>query len=714
MLNYIVISAEAAAILAQQKKLNLRPPFLNNEEAIIYHKAQNGRPPILTTINDREGHRFSVVSVNELQLLPEQAAQYIFGRIERTIRASIKSPLRLPISWQEYHYRSLISFFAAPVEYGNYRWITHLSSDDNSIYFLKITDSKSGKLEDFEIPVLHSFRSYFDEIVKTNNIKEEEQKALPFVEEFDFNTIGSSAISKSWNWEQWNSNLNEIQVRVRELPVDESIKIVGPAGSGKTLTLCFKALQGVREDKKNNNNRQILFATHSWAMAERIDDTLRVLNNGETVQEITVMPLLEIFRDVLGKSQINNVRILGDDSTEGRKLQLDLISSLIRDLPEGDIALLKAQNLSPRIIAALDSLEEAPEQIELVEFVYEEINGVLLSEGIMPGDKTKEESYLSRERSDDLPPFLTRGDRSLVLLIYKAFLESLADREYITTDQLVSDAIKLLETFSWRIKRETTGYDRIFIDELQYFDAQERFATVLLASNPDSVVLVTAEDPSQGVFSSIMPNKRDEISVRQEKHAITMTDAHRFSPGILDFVKYLYMSFPLNAQSIMIEKQHDEAPIIPHLYHATTAQESIDSVGKLVKSQYGSLEQNQRLAIICLDSSSKNVVEYLNSNNYPSVVHIDSLDAAERLSYTKRSIVVGEWRFLGGTQFSNVIVLNTSSSIAQSTFSRIRDLTAIYVASSRASNYLALIIAGNIPGELRDALNSGLLKSLSS
>ena len=713
MFDYIIISANAAGILAQQKNVKSVPPFLNhNVDQLVHHNSNNTCPAILTTTEDREGYRFAAISLNELQRLPEQSAPYVFGRIERALRASIKMPVRVPISWQEYHYRSLFSFFAAPIEYGNFRWVSHINNDDNTVFFLKLTDSKSKKLEEFEIPNLPSFRSYFDECVAKTHSFEDKKTSLPFVEEFDFSTIGSSAISKSWNWEKWNSNLNDVQKQVRDLPIDESIRIVGPAGSGKTLTLCFKALQGVRKDKENNKTNQILFVTHSWAMAERIDETLCILNNGEPIQEITVMPLLEMFRDVLGKSQISNVRILGDDSTEGRKLQLNLIESLILNFPKGDIELLKVQSLSSHIITALESVEQSPERAELVEFVYEEINGVLLSEGIMPGDKTKEESYLSKERADDLPPFLTRGDRSFVLLIYKAFLLRLADREYITTDQLVSDATKLLETFSWRIKRETSGYDRIFIDELQYFDAQERFATVLLASNPETVVLVTAEDPSQGVFTSILPNRRDGISARQEKHAITMTDAHRFSPGILNFVKHLYMSFPLNAQSIMIENgQVDASGSVPSLYHANSLEDSLDCVGKLAREQYNSLGRDERLAIICLDSSSKKIVEYLDNNNFPSVVHIDSLDAADRLSYTKRSIVVGEWRFLGGTQFSKVIVLNSSVSLSQSTFTRIRDLTAIYVASSRASNSLTLILSGGTPKEIRVAVEQKLLES---
>jgi hypothetical protein len=83
---------------------------------------------------------------------------------------------------------------------------------------------------------------------------------------------------------------------------------------------------------------------------------------------------------------------------------------------------------------------------------------------------------------------------------------------------------------------------------------------------------------------------------------------------------------------------------------------------------------------------------------------IRSLDDVERLTYSRRSIVVGDWQFLGGTQFSHVIVANCAGYRAKSSFARIRELTALYVAASRGARALRLVMGGRLHPEIESAL----------
>ena len=53
------------------------------------------------------------------------------------------------------------------------------------------------------------------------------------------------------------------------------------------------------------------------------------------------------------------------------------------------------------------------------------------------------------------------------------------------------------------MRRQTEGYDYILVDELQLFGPQERLAISLLASTRTGFAWAAAEDPSQGVFSSL-------------------------------------------------------------------------------------------------------------------------------------------------------------------------------------------------------------------
>jgi len=97
-----------------------------------------------------------------------------------------------------------------------------------------------------------------------------------------------------------------------------------------------------------------------------------------------------------------------------------------------------------------------------------------------------------------------------------------------------------------------------------------------------------------------------------------------------------------------------------------------------------------------------------------NVVEILSLDDVDRLSYVRRSVVVGEWQFLGGTQFTHVIVVGAHGVAGKSTFMRVRELTALYVASSRAARWLCLVLAGDVHSEVSRAVEKRLLQNSSA
>lgn len=109
------------------------------------------------------------------------------------------------------------------------------------------------------------------------------------------------------------------------------------------------------------------------------------------------------------------------------------------------------------------------------------------------------------------------------------------------------------------MKRESEGFDLILIDELQLFDAQERFALALLASSPDETAFVTAEDPSQGLFSSISPAWQKDVPSRKARRQAELTAPLRADARhLLSFVYRLYRAFPLNAHALSIEALYSQ------------------------------------------------------------------------------------------------------------------------------------------------------------
>ncbi|MBL0541717.1 UvrD-helicase domain-containing protein [Aeromonas caviae] len=707
MIKYYLVSENAAEKLALCANSLLVETLCDPPPAEIYsHTKENIR--YICSLKDDINSRFAILSASSLSLFNDGIEMSeVFARIFRAIKASEKFPIRLPVSWCEYHYKSLLSFFAVKDSTVYYRWIVEVNAQQRALIFHELTSSeKILTLETFKTPKTPNFRTCFDEII-TSHRSEYNVSINDFKGVVDFDSIGSVAISAMKTYEEWLPLLHSRQNDVLELPQNTSVSIVGPAGSGKTLTLCLRALQEIKSAEKEGRSVRVLFATHSWAMAERIDDTIIALNAGQPVNGITVYPLLQILNDILGGSMLQGLKLLGADSTEGRNLQVSYLEESLHSISEIDKEIIRTQKISSYIEKALQG--ETAEKNELIENIYEEINGILLAENIMPGDRRKEDEYLSRYRGDDLPPFEFRGDRCLVLLIYKKFLYRLIERQYITTDQLVSDATKILETFSWGLKRESEGYDIIVVDELQLFDAQERFSLSLLSSSLDTTTFITAEDPSQGLFSNIMPNWRNGIpSYRSDRKSIRLNKSVRFTPSILQLIYKLYSAFPLNAEKLEIDEEINPNTDKPFIALEASPEAAIEKSCSIVSELSGQLDPESRLAVITLNNSLDEVILKMKNKGIQNITRISGLDDVEKLTYSKRTIVVGEWQYLGGTQFTHVLIVAPEGTTASSAFAKIRELTALYVAASRASRWLRIVISGEIHQELKNAIKDGI------
>lgn len=706
---YAIITESALFTIVSSISQTFIPPFSDSKD-VLYKK--EGSFDIVYTKIDLKGCPYILINIDELTKLSTDASRDAFIRLARALRATAQVPVRLPSTWSEYHAGPFISFFATPMNMGSSRWIAEIKSSCRSLFFYQITTGTKILLEDFVTPTIpEGSRAILDKIISTNNTSQITRTEDNIVPQLDFQSLGSAAISKEKNFESWMQNLTHEQYHAINDYSNQSIKIVGPAGSGKTLTLCLKAISDSRKLTAAGSQEKIIFITHSWAMAERIDETLRILDLN-SAHNIEVWPLLELLREILGKKYIGTLDVLGIDSSDGKKQQFSILESILLDFAKDFNNIKKIDSmhkLSADIKNSLTNINrESSHYREFIENIYLEITGGLASEGILPSNMTKVTKYLRGEdRSDLLPPFNTQGDRFFIFEIYKKFISNLQDLNCITTDQLVSDAISMMETFLWSAKRSTEGYKSIFVDELQYFNAQERFAITLLGSDTSETIFTTAEDPSQGIFSSISPNwNENRLTKNGDLHAIELKESHRFSEKLIDFIKFIYSQFPLNSIPLSYRKE-GQGKHLPVLYTGGSYDDAIKEAAKLAAEYHATLSSGKRLAIICIGESA---VDDINKKlKHIPITTICSLDDTEKLNYTRKSITLGEWRYLGGMQFTHVILLWPSGSIATSQFSNISELTALYIASSRASESLDIVISGKIHSALGKSIKESYM-----
>ncbi len=667
-----------------------------SDEIMAYYSAQ-----------EATGSFFALIDLESLSALLTVVGGDVFDvyrRIVRVVKGLRNPPIHLPRQWSEYHYRNLLTFFALPKGIANLRWVAESDGNNSCVRFDAITSSSDqvdlAKYRPTTWP--DGFESLISrarglKAPKPNTLNQSEG----LVAEVDLSVIGSGSVVKNRTYEDWQPHLSESQKNILALDTQSSVRIVGPAGSGKTLALCLRVLLVSRSPDVISQGRKILVATHSWAMAERIDGVLCALNGGVVPSGVVVFPLLSLLQLHAGHIGQQVVEIIGDDSTEGRVKVLEIIRQII------DADGFRREGLSDWILTGLLAPDDGRSRLDLLFNLYEEISGVLTASSFAPDDPDAVRSYLAGAREDWMPPFELMADRSFVLNIYKSLLRILVDRSAITTDQFVLDSIRVLETYTWRMRRETDGYDYIFVDELQLFDAQERSALELLGRSRKGVPFVTAEDPSQGVFSSLH-SKRGMVS----NQTVYLETIHRFEKEIFDLIRFFYQKFPLNTLPLKIDPNRPSGAGVPKLYLATDRDAGVELVVTLVQDALRAATGSDRVCIATMGDTDALICDLLESKKI-SATRLASFDDVEQLGYRKKSVIVAPWQFIGGTQFSHVILSTLDISPAVTSFGKRHELTGVYLSCSRATRSLSIVSSDYVPLVVRDAKEHGLIAQIS-
>lgn len=649
----------------------------------------------------------SVAAIERLIKEGRESSSFdLYSRIARVVKALASPPIHLPRQWSEFHHKNQLTFFALPRDNGAFRWLVDVSGEHRCARFQSVTTGDAQRdLYGYMPPAWPTVWTSLEQtVVEGRKVAKPQQQAGTIVDQVDLSAIGSASVVQGRTYEQWAELLTDDQRSVLEQRPENWIRMIGPAGSGKTLTLCLRVMRLARDELTIAQNKRILIVTHSWAMAERIDGVLMSLNGGTVPASITVLPLLYLLQ--LHTAQIGRsaTKVIGDDSQSGYLATIEIIHEI---LPTSDTAqtIGLLQDVSSWILEALTAPSESLRRRDLVLNLYEEFTGVLAAGGVSIDDSESLQRYMSGPREDWMPPFPQLADRRFALETYKRFLRLLADRGAITTDQLVLDSIRVLETFSWRMRRESDGFDYIFVDELQLFDAQERSAIELLGRSSTGIPFTTAEDPSQGVFSALNA-RRPRVSLDQ---SVYLDCVHRFDPKIFSFIKFIYQRFPLNSIPLRIDTKKVEVAQAPCLYLTESDEDALDWVARRIQEILSqTAARADRTCVATLGDIEDALAEKLNAIKVP-IVQLRSFDDVEQLSYRKKSVVLAPWQFIGGTQFSNVVVVVAGMQVPNTAFARLRELTAIYLACSRAAVSLDIVCGLYIPQVLQDAVDAKLL-----
>ena len=682
-------------------------------------------------------------SGESLERLPKDAWRQALQRIHRMALAARTPPLRLPLAWSEYHSGNLVAFFASNRAVGTFRWLAELGpAGSRDISFWRVTDDRyQVLLNDFkpsEAAYRTSIRAWEPSLREAQSEVfskfRKPSEYVPLDGVIDLSAATYGAVAGHLTYTGWVSRLTPDQRRFFDQPSSTPMKLRGPAGSGKTLALELKALKEVYEARKVGKTVRVLFVTHSWAMAEQVDSTLRLLDEQGGAREIVVFPLVEIAKAVLPPDRLaHGPTLLGEDSFSGRRLLLDRIGETLQRLRNSDWIAYQS-GASKEFRQRVEADPGSPEWNSLVWDLMHEFSSVLAASGILPGI-TAEKRYLGLRRTDWMMPLQTESEKRFALRAYSEYVKALRGEEVLSVDQLVNDFLNYLETFAWDYRRQTDGYDFMFVDEFHLFSDQERqifsylsrdsqnFPCLFMSLDPrQSPSEIYHDFPVAGVESA---QSKEPEGALGKVDAVDLTAVHRFSPQILEFVKFIHQSFPaleLGADWLIDTSalRSTAAPSDPpRLFQYSEASEEVKGVVERAAARHGHHGSSHRVAVVLLDDRRLPEFDGAFQGKGIPLVEIRSRDDIDALRYSKRSVVLSSAEYVGGLQFDDVFVAGFPTSLFPQRVSdpqMRRILSALYVAVSRASqqvevHFLAKGGEGDLASLLQRAVKAGVLES---
>ncbi|MGW4911573.1 UvrD-helicase domain-containing protein [Streptomyces sp. NPDC004270] len=649
-------------------------------------------------------------------------------------RARTPGPLSLPHQWHQYKYNNYVAFrVASKFDARSSRWITEVTAGDRAdVIFWKTTTSNSkSTLEEFEStrPTLPHWGGGWGQAVAAAKEHFDQVRSQPADVEISLTAVEQSTL-KGWTYEQWLAAITQEQGAFVNASTDKSIRLRGPAGSGKTLALTLKAIREVLSAREAGSDVRVLVVTHSWALAAQISDSIDSMGLG-LLNEIDVFPLLEIAKMISPQyaQDASGFNLIGDDSLSGKQAQLDEILEVLDDFIAGDWITYQGR-VSGTLRTRFDSVEEG-ERLALAWDLLIEFGSVIGAAAIFPGAGS-ELRYFQLPRTSWMLPLPNREDLRVVFELYSRYMASLDDRSLVTSDQVLADFLSHLETHTWNRARRSQGYDLVFVDEFHLFSPLERQVLHYLTRDTSTYPRVfMAVDPRQSPSETFIGLAADETRSSSSMPSddnlgdianFELTTVHRFTPQILDLIKHVHHEFPTldlghewDIDFTRVESAKSDGSL-PRLISAASRSGEETDIFRSVQELYSA----GRLALAVVDSRQwqrfSSLAFRIGSSGKFHVSTVSGRSDIEGLGYRSRGLVVGPAEYLAGLQFDAVLVagipdLNATSSTANE---RTRYLSLLYLALSRAQREIRVYVNeddGGAPEVLLRAVANELMES---
>lgn len=516
------------------------------------------------------------------------------------------------------------------------------------------------------------------------------------------------------DWIQSQSPLSNEQRTILESDVilKSPVRIIGPAGSGKSLLMQLLSIRRMQDAIKDNQTCKIAYIVHNAAMMQTIKDRFSKLgfdieSTNLSEQRVDVLTLTEYSIKTL---QEENLPVMDIDARETKLFQKELVKEYFSHK-------IKEEQPSKQSYPLLHEISKANDAIDIFSELLVNEFGVAIKAHDL--SQNKQGYVLSETALSRLHSVLNTDERAFVFDVFNIYQDYLINNlGALDSDDLAITVLGRISTPLWKLKRKIYGYDFVFVDEAQLFNENERRLFPLLTKNNKNYMpIVLGLDNAQtinsnlsGGFSALgFGDLSDESlnKVFRSTPAILRLAFHTIQKST-DLFDSTFPDFTKSSISLISDEHHLAKP--PVLLTGGLAK----SPGRFVAKIAQRLRSNN-LRQICIIVFGNNywddVIAGIKDTKHPYVELVrrgDSVDSKGPL------LIVSKPEFVGGQEFDAVIcvgleegvvppIIGTNHTLAAS-FEQ-KALREMYVSFTRARYRLVIANStnANISPLLKDA-----------
>jgi superfamily I DNA/RNA helicase len=478
----------------------------------------------------------------------------------------------------------------------------------------------------------------------------------------EYRQKGASAYETlHWDYFTWleSGSLSEAQRRVltSEALRRHPVRVIGPAGSGKTLLMQLLALRHLHKAHTDGQNIKVLYLVHNAPMAQTVGDRFRALGGEEFLtspeQSLTVTTLAEHSRQLIGLSE---TMVIDKDAQKTKLFQYEQVQEAFR----------AALNANQKVVDGSPLLSQISRDNELFELVallvMAEISTVIKGRGLMEDEQRYTNSDIPLSRFHGI---LNPGERRVIFDCFKRYHHFIFETyEMLDADDIALSLAGRLRTPVWKLKRKTEGFDFVFVDEAQLFNENERRVLPFLTKDmtphvPIALALDEAQEPfgfaAAGLATLGIPNIENE----------ELPSNHRSTREIVDLAFFViqrttdlfgsdFPDFTKNGTAAISSTSPQAEP--PRIIRYLGKEQKFgDFVVRLVQELRA--KNVRQIAVVCHAEAYWNeVMERLDKATPALPLHVIA-QRGEKLSPDQPLVVLSRPAHIGGQEFDAVLLL---------------------------------------------------------